>query len=160
MFDLLSLVGGGLGGALRAVPEVMKMMGAKDERKHELEMTKLQMEIDSKRSQGAIALVQAQGETAQNAGEMQAYIEAIKGQSQLTGVKWIDGINSTVRPFVTYWFMFIYSMYKSTVIYNAWFTSSNIQEFGAKIWDANDWATLSMILSFWFVDRVFKYHNK
>lgn len=158
MFDILSLVGGGLGGALRVVPEVMKLIGAKDERKHELEMTKLQIEVDKSRSQGQIDVANAQGENADISGQQAILLEAIKSQGQLTGVKWIDAINSTVRPFLTYWWMLIFSTYKAVFIYNAWLESGPTQAFASKIWTENDWGVLSMVISFWFVDRVFRKH--
>ena len=160
MFDVLSLVGGGLGGAMRVVPEVMKLLQAKDERKHELAMTKVQLEIDAQRSKGQIEVLQAQGENQDVAGQQAIFLEAVKSQGQLTGVKWIDAVNSTVRPFLTYWWMGIFTAYKISVIYDAWTSTTAIKEFGARIWDANDWGILSMIITFWFVDRVFKHQKK
>ncbi len=160
MFDVLSLIGGGLGGAMRVVPEVMKLLQAKDERKHELAMTKLQIDIDAQRSKGQIDALQAQGDNQDIAGQQAIFLEAVKSQGQLTGVKWIDAVNSTVRPMVTYWFMGIFSAYKSVIMYQAWISMGPTEEFANKIWDANDWGILSMILSFWFVDRVFKHQKK
>lgn len=160
MFDVLSLVGGGLGGAMRVVPEVMKLLQAKDERKHELAMTKVQLEIDAQRSKGQIEVLQAQGENSDIAGQQAIFLEAVKSQGQLTGVKWIDAINSTVRPFLTYWWMLLFTAYKTCMIYYAWVSTEGSREFASKIWDANDWGILSMIITFWFVDRVFKHQKK
>jgi hypothetical protein len=158
--DILSLVGGGLGGVLRVVPEVMKLVQAKDERKHELEMTKLQIEVEAKRSQEQINVLGAQGENQDVAAQQAIFLEAVKSQGQITGVKWIDAVNSTVRPFLTYWWMILFTVYKTCMIYYAWNATNGLKEFASKIWDSGDGATLAMILSFWFVDRVFKHQKK
>jgi hypothetical protein len=157
---ILSLLGGLSGGLLRFVPEIFKMVNAKGDRDHEYKMSKLQMDIDLARSKQDIDKVHAQTESAQITGEMTAYMEAIKSQGQLTGVKWVDGLNATVRPFLTYWWMLLFSVYKGTVIYDAWMSSTGLPDFGSKIWNADDWGILSMIISFWFVDRVFRKHSK
>lgn len=159
MIELLSLVGGGLGGLLRFVPEIFKIVNQKNENAHEFKMTELQLKVDQARSAQQIDLVNTQSNASEIALQGQAYLEAIKGQSQLTGVRWVDGLNATVRPFLTYWWMSIFTAYKITIIYDAWITSSSVIELGSKIWTTNDCGILSMILGFWFVDRVFK-HNK
>jgi hypothetical protein len=139
MFDVLSLIGGGLGGAMRVVPEVMKLLQAKDERKHELAMTKVQLEIDAQRSKGQIDVLQAQGENSDIAGQQAIFLEAIKSQGQLTGVKWIDALNATVRPVITYWWLLLFTTYKIATLCDAWGDIKTANEFGDRIWDANDW---------------------
>jgi hypothetical protein len=79
-------------------------------------MTQLQLDIDKARASQAIDLVHAQGEAAQAAGEMQAYVEAIKGQSTMTGVPFIDALNQSVRPVITYWWMSLFTTYKIATI--------------------------------------------
>lgn len=160
MFEsILAIAGGGLGGLLRFVPEVFKMVNAKGERAHELEMTKLQIEIDKGRSQQKLSEIAAQGDLAQIQGQATAYMEALKGQSQLTGVRWVDALNATVRPFLTYWWMALFTVYKMTLIVDAWMSSISIKDFALRLWTPDDITTLSMILSFWFVDRVFRHHK-
>ena len=48
---LITLLGGGLGGFLRLVPEIMKFFTAKGDRAHELAMFEKQIEADRIRSQ-------------------------------------------------------------------------------------------------------------
>lgn len=150
---ILSLLGGGLGGLMRLAPEFMKIFTAKADRDHEYRMTNLQLEIDKARAGQAIDLVHAQGAVAEAAGEMQAYIEAIKGQSNMSGVAWVDAMNQSVRPVCTYWWMVLFTAYKlATMIAaaNAW---TNLDDFVGKMWTSNDAGVLAMILGFWFVDR-------
>jgi hypothetical protein len=146
--SILALLGGAFGGLLRLAPEVLKLWNAKQDNAHELEMTKLQMQIDQARSAQAIDAVHAQGEVAANTGEMAAYVEAIKGQSVMSGVKWIDAVNQSVRPFLTYWWMLLFTAFKIDQLMRVGLT-----------WGDNDWLVLSAILSFWFVDRAIRINN-
>lgn len=153
---LLTLLGGGLGGLLRFVPEILRLCTEQRDREHEYRMTTLQLEIDKARAAQAIDLVHAQGESAQLAGEMQAYVEAIRGQGQSSGVPWVDALNQSVRPVVTYWWMALFTLYKAATIVAAWLNFTTIDVFIDRLWTAQDAGTLAMILGFWFVDRAIR----
>lgn len=153
---LLTLFGGGLGGLLRFVPEIFKLFTEKKDRDHEYRMTQLQLQIDQARSAQAIDLAHTQGDMAVQAGEMQAYIEAIKGQSTPTGVAWVDALSASVRPVVTYWWLILFTVYKGCTIYQAIIHWSGLDDFVGKLWTAQDAGTLAMILGFWFVDRAIR----
>lgn len=143
---IISLLGGGLGAILRFVPELMKIYTAKADQAHELRMTQLQLEIDQARATQQIDLVHAQQAAAEAAAQMQALADAVKSQGQMTGWKFIDGINQSVRPVLTYWWMVLFTMFKI----------QEIQSLGRVTWDEQDWGMLSMILGFWFVDRAIR----
>ena len=167
---LISLFGGGLGGLLRFVPEIFKLFTEKADREHEYRMTQLQLQIDQARATQQIDLAHVQGDMAVQSGEMQAYIEAIKGQSAPTGVAWVDALNASVRPVITYWWMTLLSVYKlvmfviaSIEIYIALHAAKTLAEvipvlgaFVDKVWTAQDAGIISMILGFWFVDRAMR----
>ncbi len=119
-------------------------------------MTLLQLDIDKARAGQAIDLVHAQGEASQMAGEMQAYIEAIKGQAVMSGVPWVDAMNQSVRPVVTYWWMSIFTIYKVATIWAACLKWTNLDDFLTKLWTSQDAGILAMILGFWFCDRAIR----
>lgn len=165
---LISLFGGGaLGGLLRFVPEIFKIFTESKDRDHEYRMTQLQLQIDQARAAQQIDLVHAQGDVAQQAADTAALIEAIKAQATPSGVGWVDAMNASVRPIITYWWMLLLSFYKlgtfavaSIEIYITLKAAKSLAEavpvFGAfldKVWTPQDAAILSMILGFWFVDR-------
>lgn len=170
---LLSLLGGGLGGLLRFVPLIVKFFEDGKDRDHEFRMSELQLRIDEARSKQALDLAHAQSDAQQAVGEMQAYIEALKGQGQLTGVKWIDALNASVRPVVTYWWMLLLSGYKLVVVIGAsielYITIKAIhsltdfgpalEAFAGRVWTVEDAGILSMILGFWFVDRAVRHQQ-
>ena len=151
--SILTLLGGGLGGLLRFVPEILKLFTEQKDRDHEFRMTQLQLDIDKARAAQAIDLVHAQGEAAQAAGEMQAYVEAIKGQGNMSGVPFIDALNQSVRPVITYWWMSLFTVYKIATIVAACMAWTTLDDFIGKLWTAQDAGILAMILGFWFVDR-------
>lgn len=150
---LLTLFGGGLGGLLRFVPEILKLFVDKADRDHEHRMTMLQLEIDKARAEQQIDLVHAQGEVAQAIGEMQAYTEAIKAQGRKSGVRWADALSASVRPVITYWWMVLFTVYKIATITAAALQWTTLREFIDVLWTAQDAGILAMILGFWFVDR-------
>jgi len=180
--SLITLLGGGLGGLLRFVPEIFKFFNDKGDRAHELEMTKLQLDIDKARATQAIDFVranseaelakvsvEAQGRIADS--EMKALAEALKSQSKMTGVAWIDGLNQSVRPIITYWWMALLTVYKGVLVIvatielfavlkiaNGMATSAPaLLAFADKLWTPQDAGILAMILGFWFVDRSLKH---
>lgn len=157
---ITSLLGGGIGGFLRFIPEVIKFFTDRNERDHEFRMSELQLQIDKARSEQAIDLAHVQGDIATETAKVQAYIEAVKGQSQLTGVKFIDALNMLVRPSITYWWMGLFSIYKGCIFAQAWYNFHDLQSFSAAIWTVDDWGVLSMLISFWFVGRVFDSSHK
>lgn len=145
---------GGIGGAaMRLVPEGIKFFDDREQRKHELAMTKVQLDIDKARSEQALDLAHVQGEAADHAGNLAALLESIKAQAQPTGVKWVDALSATVRPLTTYWIFGIYSVYKATVIWGAWRVAESFEKFGALMWTPDDVVMLSGVLSFWYVSR-------
>jgi hypothetical protein len=162
--SLLSLLSGGTGGILAGLATgVLKIFTAKQEAEHEFRMTELQLKIDQARADQQIDLVHAQGEM-ENAGkELDAYMTALQGQAQLSGVSWIDGLNKSVRPFITYWWMILFTIYKICTIIVTWPASwdkSEILAFAAGIWTVQDWAIFGTILGFWFVNRTLMHQLK
>lgn len=154
---ILSLFGGGgLGAILRYIPEIMKMLNAKGDRDHEFKMTELQLKIDSARAGQALDLVHAQSDASQLSGQMEAYATAIKVQGQLTGVKWVDALNASVRPVIAYWWQGLFTAYKVTIITDAWMNFTTLKTFEQEMWTPQDAAMFSMILGFWYVDRVIR----
>ena len=164
---ILSLLGGGLGGLLRFVPEILDFFKNRQDGDQQFRMAQLQLQVDQARSsqalaftqaqsESALALTRAQAEGAQDAADAQSLDTALKMQGQLTNVGWVDAVNSTVRPFITYWWMILFTVYKVGFIVKVWQDSQSLSNFMLGIWTSNDWGILSMILGFWFVDRAIR----
>lgn len=157
---LETLIGGLGGGLLRLAPEVLKLVDRKNERKHEIALLDKNLEADKQRGTIAERELAMRNDAAQVTTGLQAMMEAIRGQSQLTGVKWVDALNQTVRPVLTYGIALPYVAGKFLV-------------FVALLWQGNmldaalvrsaleatytgaDMGILAGVINFWFLGRVF-----
>lgn len=156
MMDILTLLSPALGAVLRLVPEGLKLVDAKRDRDHELKMTELQLKIDQARATQAIDLVHAQSTSQQLAADTTLLLEAIAVQGQKVGVAWVDALNATVRPVVTYWLLALYATAKlvgvllAVQVDGGWLLALQ----GA--YTPEDQTLLASVLGFWFVDRAIR----
>lgn len=104
-----TLLGTLFGGVFRMAPEVLKWLDRKDERKHELAMFDRQLEADRQKLEASQKLAETQADERITVTELQALIEATKAQATPTGIKWVDAINSLVRPVLAFqWLIFLW----------------------------------------------------
>ncbi len=151
ILTLLSMLGGGL---MRLLPEVISFMNKKTDNKHELDMMDKQLELQRSKSADDRATMQVAGDIATTIALMDAQKEALKSQMQLTNVWWVDALNFLVRPLTTYYFLLLYGASKIAMFVTAIYGDVTGWEAILKIYDPEDRAILSAILSFWFVGRV------
>lgn len=151
---LETLFGGLLGGIFRIAPELMKLFDRANERKHELAMLSAEMEFAKIR--GEIAMRQA--EAAMTVAELDAMTEALKeqGQTARAAGKWVAAISALVRPLVTYWFVVLYSLVKILGMSLAIQAGGDWKDVIVKSWSQDDMAMLMLVLTFWFVGRVWE----
>jgi hypothetical protein len=147
-----TLLGSLLGGVFRIVPEVMKLWDAKNERSHELAM--LGKEMEFAQIKGEIAM--REQETTLMGKELDAMTEALKeqGETARASGQFISAISAAVRPLVTYWFVTLYSIVKLASILMAIDAGAEWKEVLVSSWTEDDMALLMMVLTFWFVGRV------
>jgi hypothetical protein len=151
---LVTVASGGLGGALRLAPEIMKGFDRKHERKHELAMMEVEIQIVEKRMEHEMRKVDA----AMTMSELDAISAAVKeqGQTARAAGKLVAAISALVRPLVTYWFVIMYSAVKIVGMAMAVQAGGDWKEVLVSSWTGDDMAMLIMILSFWFVGRVYE----
>jgi hypothetical protein len=156
MFE--SLIGGLFGGILRLAPEVFKLFDKKNERAHELRMVEAEMEFAKIRGEIAMRQVEAQMTMA----EMDTMAQAFKEQSETAkNAGWfVSAISALVRPTVTYSFLALYASVKIASFLIAIDQNGNWKEVLVTMWGADDLAVFNMIISFWFVGRVYERSNK
>jgi hypothetical protein len=154
MFELLGMLGGGV---FRLIPFIVDLFKAKGDRDHEYRMTQLQLEIDKARAGKQIDLAHAQAEIAANTAEMSAMVEAIKAQAAPTGIKWVDALNSSVRPILTYWWCLgLYTVHKGILVYVALVTNQALTVIAPILMNDFDRGVVGSIFGFWFVDRALR----
>lgn len=151
---LETLFGGLLGGIFRILPEAMKLFDRANERKHELAMVQSEMEFAKIR--GEIAMRET--EATMTVAELDAMTEALKGQASMAkaGGKFVSAISALVRPIITYWFVGLYSAYKIAGMVIAHEQGARWLDILRDGWSVDDMAMLNLILTFWFVGRVWE----
>ena len=152
MFE--TLLGGVFGGVLRLAPEIFKIFDKKNERAHELRMVQAEMEFAKIR--GEIAMRQV--EAAMTMAEVDAIGEAFKEQSQTAknAGKFVSAISALVRPTVTYAFLGLYAAVKIAAFMIAIDQNGDWKEVLIQMWGSDDLAVFNMVISFWFVGRVYE----
>jgi ABC-type multidrug transport system fused ATPase/permease subunit len=149
-----SLIGGLFGGLLRLAPEVFKIFDKKNERAHELRMLEAEMEFAKVRGEIAMRQADVQLQTA----ELDAMTQAFKEQSETAkNAGWfVSAISAMVRPTVTYLFLALYAAVKVAAYLIAIEQGGNWKDVLTSMWGSDDLAVFNMIISFWFVGRVYE----
>jgi hypothetical protein len=151
---MFELIGALIGGAFRLAPEVLKILDRKFEREHELK--KLDVEVSIAKMQAEFAL--QQGHQRLQEHELDAIGEAFKQQAESDSKawKWVASLSALVRPAVTYWFVFFYTAVKVAGLYLAFLQDGIWTNVLITGWTDFDEGMLAMILSFYFVGRVWE----
>lgn len=152
-----TLFGTLLGGLFRMAPELLKWLDRKDERAHEVTMFDKQIELDKTRTANELALEKSKGDFVLAGKDIDALIEGAKAQAMVTGVKWVDAINSLMRPTITFWWVIVLqtAVMVATIVSLAG-TSDGYLGALMKIWGPEEKSIVASIISFWFLDRVLR----
>ncbi len=150
-----TLLGGLLGGAFRLAPEILKWFDRQGERSHELAMQDKALEFDTLRGAQRMAEIGASADAAWNTGAIEALKAAVASQGQPSGIKWVDGLSSSVRPVITYWFMALYCAAKTAAFAAAVSAGADWGTGVLHAWTEADQALWAGVLNFWFLGRVF-----
>lgn len=151
---LETLFGGVLGGLFRLAPEVLKWLDRKGERQHELFM--LQAEMEFAKIRGEIAMKQT--EAIMTTAELSAMSEAYKEQAATAtqAGRFVSALSALVRPLVTYAFVGTYFAVKAAAYVLALHQGGEWKALLVSMWNQDDMAMLMLILTFWFVGRVYE----
>ena len=153
------IFGAVIGGAFRLVPEIIKFFDKKNERQHELNMFKLQTDLEKVKGSFAVEERYVDFSVAQ----MDAVKAAAEAEASIASksYKWVSAAVALVRPVITYVMFGLYVAVKLTFIAYALSTGSSWVEALSLNWTKEDFSILMMILSFHFVGRpIEKYSHK
>ena len=153
MFDLLGggLLGSMFGGMFRLMPEVLKLLDKANERKHELNMFRLQTELEKLRGEFKME----EKYVDYSIQQLDTIKEAFREQSETAknAGQFVSAISALVRPGITWCFFFIYAAVKIAALVIAFQTNAPWYEVLSKSWDSNDFGVFTMCLTFWFDGR-------
>jgi len=142
------------GGLMRLAPEFITLFNKKADNKHELEMLDRQIQLEQFQSEHKRQEIVITGDFNEALAVLDAQKEAVKGQMQLTGMKWVDALNFLVRPLTTYYMLALYGIAKIAMFVVALNSGISGWESILMIYGEDDKSILAGILSFWFVGRV------
>lgn len=154
---LLTLLGSIIGGVFRLAPEVLKFFTQKADNSHELAMIQAEMEFAKVRGEIAMRQTEAVMTTVELDAMKSAFAE--QAETAKAGGKVIAAISALVRPIVTYAFVVFYFAVKVAGYLIALHQGGEWKEVLINIWTTDDLALFSMILTFWFVGRVYERQN-
>lgn len=156
-----TLFGTLLGGVFRLAPELMKLIDKKNERAHELSMLDKQAEFEKNRAASAANQAQVEGNIAISIEEIKALVEGSKVQGQLTGVKFVDAVNSLQRPLITFWWVIVLQTGVMVATFaSAYGSDGDLLAAILSAWGPPEKGIVASIISFWFLDRAIRMQGK
>lgn len=156
MVGLETLVGGLIGGIFRCIPEVLKFFDAKNERSHELNMQDKVIEFQRLKGDQRVDEIREAGQQDWNTGAIDTLKSAIEGQFRPSGVKWIDGLSSLIRPIIT--IQWVILLYPAVIVASFILAiQAGVQPLVAlvEVFGEAEKALVAGILNFWFLGRCF-----
>jgi hypothetical protein len=159
---MLTLISTALSFLMGGLPKLLDFFQDKGDKKHELELARMQMERElqmAERGYQAQARIEeikteqvAMETQAQERSAMYAHdIEIGKGASQ-----WVLNLRASVRPMVTYLFVLLLIIVDIASIWWAWSTGASFAESIILIFDSDEMQILASIIAFWFGTQAFK----
>lgn len=149
---MLAILSALLGLVSSFAPKAIDLFKDKQDKNHELEVMKLQMQAAKEGAQSHLdeVVVNAAGQ------------EAVERQKAYTAeLKYTGWYSASVRPTVTYLFVLVYIVVKISMIYNLmhpaaslpWQDSLTFFKAISLVWGDEDVALFSWVMAFWFGDR-------
>lgn len=127
---MITLLGSLIGFLSSIIPDVVKIFQDRQDKKHELEILKLQIQREQTAFNQKLEAINVQADIAESKQLYATY---------KTQIKWVDALNGTVRPVIAYSFFFLYAFLKI--------------EFADNLWTEEDQAIFAGIISFYFGQR-------
>jgi hypothetical protein len=160
---MLGILDGGLfgsliGGLFRLAPEVLKFLDKKNERLHELNMFRLQTDLEKLRGEFKVE----EKYVDYSIQQLDSIKEAFKEQSETSQAAgpFVAAVSALVRPGITWALFGMYASVKAAALVIAFQTGANWTEVVTKVWDEDDFGLFTMVVSFWFVGRAIEKYQR
>jgi len=155
---LETILSGVAGGVLRLAPEVLRWLDRRGEREHELKRMQQEMEFAKLKADAQMH----ESNNQLSVAELNAMSTAFTEQAEIAKAsgKFVAAISALVRPLITYYFAAFYGLVKLAVYTMAVAQGAEWSVAATQLWTAEDMTIFVMILSFWFVGRVYERANR
>ena len=128
------------------IPEIIKFFKDVNDKKHELNILDKQIEYSKAGQTASLEEIAISKDILEQASLYSTY---------KSEVRWVDALNSTVRPVLAYSFFLMYMAVKY-MQYKAISASALIIEYIDIIWSIDDQAIFAGIISFYYGQRTFR----
>lgn len=152
MLELFSLIGGGL---FRLFPSILEFFKQGRDLKHEIALLDKSMELEKLKWEHKEREITATTESIVEGAWANALPYALEVKT--SGIRFIDAINASVRPLLTYWWCIIlYSAYKLITVAVAVNQEADLITVANLLVTEFDKAVIGSIVGFWFLDRALR----
>jgi len=124
-------------------PQIIKYFIDKNDKKHELEVLKLQLDASKGVRRSKIEAANIDFDTIHMKNLYANY---------KSGINWVDALNASVRPIIAYCFFIIYAVVK-LLQYQKLSTTLSYTELYEVLWTIDDQAIFAGIISFYYGQR-------
>jgi hypothetical protein len=161
---VMTLIGALGGGLLRFLPEIMSTWANRQTKENavalaQIDLERTRAELGNKLEVAKLGAenIEAEGRAALDRAQAEATVLAQQAQAQLTGVRWADALNLSVRPVTTYLMLVLYVCFKAVVIRDGVIqaaspSTATLVSLSALIWNEDDAAIFAAVLAYWFAD--------
>lgn len=143
---ILALLSPLLGAAVNLLPSVLGYFERAQANKHEIEVTKLKLDVAIQTAQLGIDLEEAKAD-AQEGQSLRTH------DSALDGGRFINALRASIRPVITYVFFALFVGIKVSAAYVMLTSGVDIPTTLQAIWDQETIALFGAIMGFWFGSR-------
>jgi hypothetical protein len=137
---MISLLGSLLGLLGSTIPNIFNIYKEKKDREHEITLLQLQMQQQAQGHSERLEEIGANADIAESSAIYRTYT---------TNIVWVDALNGTVRPVITYAMFTLYMTVKGVQVVAAY---NNLVSWN-DVWTEEDWCILSTVISFYFGQR-------
>lgn len=128
------------------IPELVKILKDKNDKKHELEIMDKQIAISKMKLSQSLDEIRLTNDQTEFSTLYNTY---------KSGVNWIDTLNGSVRPVMAYSFFILYALLKYVQLKAVLNLPGSIAMYIDIIWSSDDQAIFAGIISFYFGQRTF-----
>jgi hypothetical protein len=154
---MLELLGMLFGGVFRLLPSMIAIFEKRQENAHELALIEKNLALEKQRGENRQLEIEGLTNQAVETNWSLGLVESLKNQLQLTGDRWLDRLNVSVRPILTYWWCVVmYTAAKLVIIIAAFSDHVALKEFYPILMTDFDRGVVGSIIGFWFVDRALR----
>ena len=144
---MFTFLGGVLGFFGSAFPDILGIFKDKQNKKHELAMLEKQISMQNARAQINLEQMNVKADIEESKS-------LYKHASKISDIPWVNALQSSVRPVITYAFFLLFAVVKTSAL----FVLINHQDMDIsnaliEIWDLETQSLFATVMAFWFGQR-------